>query len=83
MFPDDVFEIQEAKFIKSEKGGVTLMDKADYIYYKQKVSGPKIHWDCRQRKRLKCKGRASTQGFNIIKLSEHNHPPDEIVHEEV
>ena len=58
------------------------MDKADYIYYKQKVSGPKIHWDCRQRKRLKCKGRASTKGFHIIKLSEHNHPPEEIVHDE-
>lgn len=74
MFAD--FQIlEEAKFIQSRSGGANLMDKAGYIYYKQKVCTPKIHWDCRLRKKLKCKGRATTENFNIISLhGEHNHP---------
>jgi hypothetical protein len=67
--------LEEAKFIQSRTGGANLMDKAGHIYYKQKVCTPKIHWDCRLRKKLKCKGRATTENFNIISLhGEHNHP---------
>ena len=52
------------------------MDKAGYIYYKQKVVGSKIHWDCRLRKKSQCKGRATTESFNIVNLhGVHNHPP--------
>ena len=67
--------LEEAKFIQSRVGGANLMDKAGHVYYKQKVCTPKIHWDCRFRKKLKCKGRATTENFNIISLhGEHNHP---------
>ena len=74
MFAD--FQIlEEAKFIQSRMGGANLMDKAGHVYYKQKVCTPKIHWDCRLRKKLKCKGRATTENFNIVSLhGEHNHP---------
>jgi hypothetical protein len=67
--------LEEAKFIQSRIGGANLMDKAGHVYYKQKVCTPKIHWDCRLRKKLKCKGRATTENFNIVSLhGEHNHP---------
>ena len=83
MFAD--FQIlEEAKFIHSQKGAANLMDKAGHIYYKQKVCTTKIHWECRLRKKLKCKGRATTENFNIVSLhGEHNHPApseDEIFH---
>ena len=55
------------------------MDKAGYIYYKQKVQGSKIRWDCRCRKRFHCKGRATTESFNIVHMhGEHNHPPPSV-----
>ena len=76
---------EEACFVKGARGAANLLDKQGYAYHKHKISSDssKIHWICPYRRKNQCKGRATTEGFKIIKLSEHNHPPDGIVHEEV
>ena len=67
---------EEAHFCKSARGAANLMDSEGHVYYKHKNSSSgKVFWDCRDRRKIKCHGRATTSGFVIVKKSAHNHPP--------
>ena len=67
----------EVRFVRNSRGAPNLLDKQGHVYYKHKNSAnsSKIHWNCRDRKKYQCHGRATTDGFKIVKLSVHNHPP--------
>ena len=60
----------EVRFVKSTRGAANLMDKQGHVYYKHKNSpdSSKIHWDCRDRRKYHCHGRATTEGFKIVKF---------------
>jgi len=69
-------EHEEVKFVMSKFGNALLVDKAGYMYYKTHGSKitDKIYWICCDRKKFKCFGRATTEGFYIVnKASKHNH----------
>ena len=74
LLPDE--EHEEVKFVMSKFGNALLVDKAGYMYYKTHGSKitDKIYWICCDRKKFKCFGRATTEGFYIVnKASKHNH----------
>ena len=74
LLPD--VEHEEVKFVMSKFGNALLVDKAGYMYYKTHGSKitDKIYWICCDRKKFKCFGRATTEGFYIVnKASKHNH----------
>merc|ERR1712037_734407 len=69
-------EHEEVKFVMSKFGNALLVHKAGYMYYKTHGSKitDKIYWICCDRKKFKCFGRATTEGFYIVnKASKHNH----------
>merc|ERR1711997_818831 len=73
-------EHEEVKFVMSKFGNALLVDKAGYMYYKTHGSKitDKIYWICCDRKKFKCFGRATTEGFYIVnKASKHNHASTE------
>ena len=61
----------------SKFGRNNLVDKAGYIYHNThgtKKDTDKVYWICRDRRKFKCIGRATTKGLYIInKASKHNH----------
>ena len=67
----------EARFVKNNRGAASLIDIEGFVYHKHKNSKnlSQVFWSCRDRKKYQCKARATTQGFEIIKKSAHNHSP--------
>jgi hypothetical protein len=84
LFLDDLgdSELEVAQFIKSSKNCAQLVDKLGYIYNKHQrnTDGTLIWWKCREffnrKAEMKCRARATTQGFYITKrTSVHTHQP--------
>ncbi|XP_078526625.1 uncharacterized protein LOC144799241 [Lissotriton helveticus] len=61
-----------AKYISSRKGN-QLLNHAGYIYCKDRLSNPRIHWRCVQYHTTRCSGRAVTVNDIIVRTTDHNH----------
>jgi len=75
-------ELEEAQFVKSSRGHAQLVDKLGFIYNKHQsnAKGTLIWWKCREffsrKSEMKCRARATTQGFYITKRTNvHTHQP--------
>ena len=75
-------DLEEAQFVKSSRGHAQLVDKLGFIYNKHQSNskGTLIWWKCREffnrKSEMKCRARATTQGFYITKrTSVHTHQP--------
>ena len=64
------------KFFKSEKGKAKLCF-GGHLFYKDKQSGAKIHWNCQNKPKTKCAARVTTVDDKIVKTwKEHIHCRD-------
>ena len=75
-------DLEEAQFVKSSRGHAQLVDKLGFIYNKHQgnAKGTLIWWKCREffnrKSEMKCRARATTQGFYITKRTNvHTHQP--------
>ena len=75
----DLNYVEEVKgYTVSTKGHAVLVDQRNYTYNLQRKKANRIYWNC-SKKLQKCKGRASTYGNYIMKLSGiHNHEPNHV-----
>ena len=70
--------LEKANFIMSSKGVQLVLDKARYIYYKQRINKDQtIYWKCQEHNRS-CNAKVKTYNNNVIRyVGVHVHyPPD-------
>ena len=68
--------MEEATFLRSQKGQPILMDREGFLYCANRKTDTRIYWKCQCAKKKGCRGRAMTEGFFITKKSgEHTHQP--------
>lgn len=47
-----------------------------FLYRREKATGDKVYWTCRDQARMGCRSRAITQGQRVMVMRRHCHPPD-------
>lgn len=47
-----------------------------FLYRREKATGDKVYWTCRDQTRMGCRSRAITQGQRVMIMRRHCHPPD-------
>ncbi|KAM4819985.1 FLYWCH-type zinc finger-containing protein 1 isoform 2-T3 [Thomomys bottae] len=63
------------EFLKTPLGGSFLVHES-FLYRREKASGDKVYWTCRDQARMGCRSRAITQGQRVMVMRRHCHPPD-------
>ncbi|KAM7333065.1 hypothetical protein ACRRTK_006385 [Alexandromys fortis] len=63
------------EFLKTPLGGSFLVYES-FLYRREKATGDKIYWTCRDQARMGCRSRAITQGQRVMVMRRHCHPPD-------
>ncbi|XP_005391451.1 PREDICTED: FLYWCH-type zinc finger-containing protein 1 isoform X2 [Chinchilla lanigera] len=63
------------EFIRTPLGGSFLVYES-FLYRREKASGDKVYWTCRDQARMGCRSRAITQGQHVMVMRRHCHPPD-------
>ncbi|XP_023369641.1 FLYWCH-type zinc finger-containing protein 1 isoform X2 [Otolemur garnettii] len=67
--------LQPLEFLRTSLGGRFLVYDS-FLYRKEKATGEKVYWMCRDQARLGCRSRAITQGQRVMVMRSHCHPPD-------
>lgn len=47
-----------------------------FLFRREKATGDKVYWTCRDQARMGCRSRAITQGQRVMVMRRHCHPPD-------
>ncbi|EDL22271.1 mCG8069 [Mus musculus] len=63
------------EFLKTPLGGSFLVYES-FLYRREKATGDKVYWTCRDQARMGCRSRAITQGQRVMVMRRHCHPPD-------
>ncbi|XP_028366078.1 FLYWCH-type zinc finger-containing protein 1 isoform X1 [Phyllostomus discolor] len=63
------------EFLRTPLGGSFLVHES-FLYRREKASGEKVYWTCRDQARMGCRSRAITQGQRVMVMRRHCHPPD-------
>ncbi|XP_023567259.1 FLYWCH-type zinc finger-containing protein 1 isoform X2 [Octodon degus] len=63
------------EFIRTPLGGSFLVYES-FLYRREKATGDKVYWTCRDQARMGCRSRAITQGQHVMVMRRHCHPPD-------
>ncbi|KAM6155657.1 FLYWCH-type zinc finger-containing protein 1 [Rhynchocyon petersi] len=63
------------EFLRTPLGGSFLVHNL-FLYRREKASGDKVYWTCRDQARMGCRSRAITQGPRVTVMRGHSHPPD-------
>ncbi|XP_063556027.1 FLYWCH-type zinc finger-containing protein 1 isoform X7 [Gorilla gorilla gorilla] len=63
------------EFLKTPLGGSFLVYES-FLYRREKAAGEKVYWTCRDQARMGCRSRAITQGWRVMVMRRHCHPPD-------
>ncbi|XP_004864746.1 FLYWCH-type zinc finger-containing protein 1 isoform X1 [Heterocephalus glaber] len=63
------------EFIRTPLGGSFLVYES-FLYRREKATGDKVYWTCRDQARMGCRSRAITQGQRVMVMRRHCHPPD-------
>lgn len=63
------------EFLKTPLGGSFLVYES-FLYRREKATGDKVYWTCRDQTRMGCRSRAITQGQRVMIMRRHCHPPD-------
>lgn len=66
---------QPLEFLRTSLGGRFLVYES-FLYRKEKATGEKVYWMCRDQARLGCRSRAITQGRRVMVMRSHCHQPD-------
>ncbi|CAK6444774.1 unnamed protein product [Pipistrellus nathusii] len=66
---------EDTEFLRTPLGGSFLVHES-FIYRREKATGDKVYWTCRDQARLSCRSRAITQGQRVMVMRRHCHPPD-------
>uniref|UniRef100_G1P4Z5 FLYWCH-type zinc finger-containing protein 1 n=1 Tax=Myotis lucifugus TaxID=59463 RepID=G1P4Z5_MYOLU len=65
----------DPEFLRTPLGGSFLVHES-FIYRREKATGDKVYWTCRDQARMGCRSRAITQGQRVMVMRRHCHPPD-------
>ncbi|XP_008061440.1 FLYWCH-type zinc finger-containing protein 1 isoform X1 [Carlito syrichta] len=63
------------EFLRTPLGGTFLVYES-FLYRREKAAGEKVYWTCRDQARMGCRSRAITQGWRVMVMRRHCHPPD-------
>ncbi|XP_029802503.1 FLYWCH-type zinc finger-containing protein 1 isoform X2 [Suricata suricatta] len=63
------------EFLRTPLGGSFLVYES-FLYRREKATGDKVYWTCRDQARMGCRSRAITQGQRVTVMRGHCHPPD-------
>ncbi|KAM5227345.1 FLYWCH-type zinc finger-containing protein 1 [Ctenodactylus gundi] len=63
------------EFVRTPLGGSFLVYDS-FLYRREKATGDKVYWTCRDQARMGCRSRAITQGQRVMVMRRHCHPPD-------
>ena len=69
------FFAEGPEFLKTPLGGSFLVYES-FLYRREKATGDKVYWTCRDQARMGCRSRAITQGQRVMVMRRHCHPPD-------
>ncbi|ELK36428.1 FLYWCH-type zinc finger-containing protein 1 [Myotis davidii] len=57
----------DTEFLRTPLGGSFLVHES-FIYRREKATGDKVYWTCRDQARMRCRSRAITQGQRVMPL---------------
>ncbi|XP_053410212.1 FLYWCH-type zinc finger-containing protein 1 isoform X2 [Nycticebus coucang] len=63
------------EFLRTPLGSSFLVYDS-FLYRREKATGEKVYWTCRDQARMGCRSRAITQGGRVTVMRGHCHPPD-------
>uniref|UniRef100_A0A2K6FNQ5 FLYWCH-type zinc finger-containing protein 1 n=1 Tax=Propithecus coquereli TaxID=379532 RepID=A0A2K6FNQ5_PROCO len=63
------------EFLRTPLGGSFLVHES-FLYRREKATGEKVYWTCRDQARMGCRSRAITQDRRVTVMRGHCHPPD-------